>query len=262
MPGLEMRADEQDDLGVGVVGARPVEFVPQCVAEAGARRADGGVRVMAIDAPRLQHPVGVAFVPGAADMVDHPVPRAGIERITDFCRDFVQRLLPRDTLPLARAALALALQRVQDALGIVNLVDGRWSLGAVAPAAGGMCRVAFELAHSPGLLVDVSKHPAGRLAVEAGGWHQRVATLDPLRPGIGVELEMVVPLLRVGIVAQGARRPLRLFAVEPRNDADSFGHPLDERLFRFHARLSSCGSCTTFRPCSRAAASTASAARM
>ena len=184
---------------------------------------------MAIDAPRLQHPVGVAFVPGAADVVDHAVARAGIERVADFCRDFVQRLFPRDALPLARTALALALQRVKDALGIVNLVDGRRPLGAVTAAAGGMRRVAFELAHPPGLLVDVSEHPAGRLAVEAGGWHQRVAALDPLRPGVGVEFDMVVPLIRVRVVAQGAFGTMRVFAVrDVRNDADSLGNPFDD----------------------------------
>ena len=185
-----------------MVGARPVELVPQRIAEAGARRADVCVRVVTVDAPRLQHPFGVAFVPGAPDVVDNPVACAGFERGANFRRDFVQRLFPRDAFPFACAALSLALQGIEDAFGIVNLVDGRRSLGAVASAAGRMRRVTLELAHQAGILVDVGKHPAGRLAVEAGGRHQRVAPLDALGPLVCVEFDVVVPILWVGELAE------------------------------------------------------------
>jgi len=47
--------------------------------------------------------------------------------------DPVERLVPADTLPLAAAARADPLERVEDAVGVGDLVDRRRALGAVAP---------------------------------------------------------------------------------------------------------------------------------
>ena len=71
--GLEVRADQEDDVGVGVVGARAVEAHPERVAGAAARRADVRVGVVAVDAPRRQHALGVAVLAGTADVVHHVV---------------------------------------------------------------------------------------------------------------------------------------------------------------------------------------------
>ena len=100
-------------------------------------------------------------------------------------------------------ALAGAPQRVEDAIGVVELVDGRRALGAVAPAAARVHRVAFDLADRQVVLVDVGEEAAGRLAVEADGRDQHELALDLARVGLGVVRDEAVPRLRRREVAQG-----------------------------------------------------------
>ena len=90
-----------------------------------------------------------------------------LERLADAGADLVQDLVPAHALPLPGAARARALERVQDALGVVDLVDGRRPLGAVAAARGRVERVPLELPHAHRVAVDEGEQAAGRLAVEA-----------------------------------------------------------------------------------------------
>src|SRR5205085_1902830 len=66
---LQVGGDQQDEVGVGVVRAGPVVSLPDGVAEAGAGRADVGVAVVPVHAPRLQDALDVALVAGPADVV-------------------------------------------------------------------------------------------------------------------------------------------------------------------------------------------------
>ncbi|MEJ7722313.1 MAG: hypothetical protein WKF58_18615 [Ilumatobacteraceae bacterium] len=193
--GLEVRRDQEDHLGVGEVARRPVVTHPRLVADAGVGRADVGVAVVPVDAPRLEHAVGVTVLSGSTDVVHHLVVAILGDRRADAAADLVEGLVPRDALPPAAAALADALQRVQDPLGIVHLVEGRRALGAVAATAGGMLGVALDLGDLAALLIDVGDEPARRLAVEARRRHEAVRALLALRPRLGVELVPVVPLL-------------------------------------------------------------------
>ena len=67
---FEVGGDEQDEVGVGMVGAGPVVGLPDGVAEAGARRADVGVAIVAVHAPGLQDAFDIALVARPADVVD------------------------------------------------------------------------------------------------------------------------------------------------------------------------------------------------
>ena len=156
--------------------------------------------VVAIHAPGLDDPVGVAVLAGPAHVVDDAVlalQAAGAH----FRADLGHRLVPGDALPLARAPRPDALQRVEDALRVVGLVDGRRPLGAVAAAAAGMHRVALELLDLQRGFVDVGQQPAGALAVEADRRHQGVAAGDLLRPELAVVLHPVVPQRRRRVLA-------------------------------------------------------------
>src|SRR4029079_9544021 len=123
-------------------------------AEPRRRRADVGVAVMAVDAPRLQHAVRVAVFAGTADVIHDFVPPVFDDRRADPRRDLVQRLVPGHLQPPPAAAFAVALQRIQDAIRILQLVAGDYALGTGAAAAAGMDRVAFNLANREPLLVD------------------------------------------------------------------------------------------------------------
>ena len=84
---------------------------------------------------------------------------------------------------------------IEDAVGVVHLVERGRPLRAVAAARARVLRVALELAHLERLAVDVGQQAAGRLAVEAGRRHEHVVPLDPLAASARVELDPVVPAL-------------------------------------------------------------------
>ena len=205
VPGLEVRREQQDRLRVGVIGRRPVGAAPEEVPEPRRRGADVRVAVVAVDAPRLQHAVGVAVFAGTADVIHQLVPAVLDDRLADPPADVVERLVPRHLLPAPLAALAGAPQRVEDAVGIVELVRRDDPLRARAAAAAGVQRVALDLADVERLLVDVGEDAAGRFAVEADARDDPVAPPVLLRPAGRLEVDVVVPLRRVGMRAEASQ---------------------------------------------------------
>src|SRR5437762_2921710 len=73
---------------------------------------------------------------------------------------------PRDARPFPFSTAADALQWIEDPVGIVDLIDRRRTLGAVAPAASGMEGIALELADGERVLLHPAQKSAGRLAIE------------------------------------------------------------------------------------------------
>src|SRR5436190_2345202 len=155
--------------------------------------------VMAVDAPRLEHAVGVAVLAGAADVVHDFVAPVLDDRLADARSDVVERLVPRHACPLSGSAIAVALHREQDPIGIVELIGRHDALGARAAAAAGVQRIAFDLSDRQPLLIDVREDAAGRLAVEADARDDPV--LPPLlpRPRRRLVLGVVVPFRRIGV---------------------------------------------------------------
>ena len=207
VPRLEVGRDEQDHVGVRVVGARAVEPHPVVVAGAAGARADVRVGVVAVDAPGGQHALGVPVLAGPADVVHDLVRPPADDRPADAPGDVVERLVPGDGLPLPPPRAPARAKRVEDAVGIPDLVQRRRALGAVAPARAGVLGVALELAHLERLRVDVGEQAAGRLAVEARRRDEHRPPLDSSRPRLRVELDPVVPALlrRVGDQVGSAR---------------------------------------------------------
>lgn len=206
--------------------------VPDGVTESGAGGADVGVGVVAVYAPGLEHAVHVALVAGASDVVGHFVLAAFLQGVADAPGDVVEHGIPGDALPLALAAFARALQRVQDAVGVGDLVDSGRAFGAVAPAGGGVVGVALELAHIARGFVHVGQQAAGGFAVEARRGHHIVGFFLAARPGFGFVLRPVVPALGGRVVGEGTagleafERLLAL--VQFGNKADGFGEFFDD----------------------------------
>ncbi len=179
-----------------MVGRGPVHAAPDVVAEARRGGADIGMAVVPIHAPRAQHALHVAIVSRSPDVVHHLVAAVLTNGGAYFGGESVQRLVPRRALPLALAALARALQGIQYALWIVDLVDGGRAFGAVAPATARMVRVALKLLDSPALLVDIGQQPTGRLAVEADRGDDLVVPLHFARPRLRIVLHPIAPPFR------------------------------------------------------------------
>jgi hypothetical protein len=193
VPGFQVGADQVDDLGVGVIGAGPVDTHPELEPSPAAGRAHVGVGVVPVHAPARQHPLGEPVLPRAAD-VDHDLVLPALDdRGPDPGRQRIENLVPADSLPPAATTWPGPAQRVQDAVWVGDLVDRGWALGTVTPAGAGVLGVPLELAHLARLAVDVSQQPTGGLAVEAGGRHERVVPLLAGRPGPRGQFHPVIP---------------------------------------------------------------------
>ena len=140
----------------------------------------------------------------------------------DAAGDGVERLVPRDLGPSPCPASSDAAQRVQDAVGVLELVERGRPLRAVPPTGTGRIRVAFELAHLHRLSVHVRQQAARRLAVEARRRDQHVVALGALRPVSRVQLHPIVPSLprrvrrQVAATGAGVERLAAGFGAGPR----------------------------------------------
>src|SRR5690606_41925630 len=102
---LQVRRDQQDELGVGVVGRRAVDAHPGGIAEARAGRADVSVRVVAVDAPALEQLLHVAVYAWSPDVIRDFVMSFFEQGLTEETANNVQNLIPGDQTQCASAAL-------------------------------------------------------------------------------------------------------------------------------------------------------------
>src|SRR5262245_54831910 len=161
-----MGVERENETRIRVVRRRPVVTPPQRVAQPRPRRADVCMAVMAIDAPGAENTVNKAFRTRSADVIDDFMAAILLQRLADASTDVGQGLVPTHRFPLAIPALPDALHWREDAIRVVDLIDGGRSLRTVFPAAARMGGIAFELANSAGLFVDVGQQAASALAVE------------------------------------------------------------------------------------------------
>ena len=200
VPGLKMRRKQQDEAGVSVIGRRAVGIVPEQIAKSRRGRAHIGMRVVAVDAPRLQRALHDEVVSRAAYVIHDLFAAIFLKRFAHARAESLQHFVPRSPRPFSATPRPGALHRIKDAIGIMNLRDRRRALRAKASATGWMLRVALELRDLSGFFIDVGKKSARRLAVEANGRNKLVMLLDAARPGLSIVLDPIVPLFdrRVG----------------------------------------------------------------
>jgi hypothetical protein len=137
------------------------------------------------------------------------------DRGADARADLGERIVPRDLPPLARAASAVALERIENAIGIVELIRSDDALRTGAAAAAGMERVAFDLANRQRVLVDVGENAARRLAVEANARNDPVAPAILPGPTGRLVVDVVVPLRRIRMCREGHDRGDALSRFDP-----------------------------------------------
>ena len=195
--------------------ARAGRTRPQDVAEPGRSRADVGMGVVPVDPPALEHAFHVAVVAGPPDVIHHLLAASLDDRLPDPFAEGLQHLVPADPLPFALSALANAFERIEDPVGIVDLIDHGRPLGTQPASASGMGGIALELLDPAGFLVDVGQQPAGRLAVEADGGDQLVMPQLMPRPGLGVVFRTVIPLVDRRIGGQMTIGARKSFMVRP-----------------------------------------------
>ena len=210
--GLQMRRQQQDRPRVRVIGRRPIRAGPHEMRRAAprpSRRSCGccarrGPRPAARDSRSRPRPAGrrgtstrACGLPSSARRMRPPSSSSTSSHVTRFHS------------PAPRAPDAL--QRIQHAIGILELVGRDHALGARAAAAARMHRIAFDLPDLERLLVDVREDPARRLAVEADARNDPVVLPILLRPALRLEVDEVVPLggIRVTIEIESEVRGQR-----------------------------------------------------
>src|SRR6266851_4604945 len=106
------------------------------------------------------------FMAGTADMIDDFVAPPLNQGRANPRRQVVEHFVPGDSLPFALAAFTSAHEWIENALGIVDLVKGRRTFGAVPSAAARMRGIALEFADAAGFFIDVREQSAGGFAIE------------------------------------------------------------------------------------------------
>src|SRR5579864_2091897 len=168
--------------------------MPESIACPRSGRADIRMAVVAVNSPRMQHALVVnELVSGTAHVVHDLVFTAFLKRIANATAQIIQDFVPTHALPLPFTTLPCPAQWIEDALRIVDLIDGGRPFGAVASAAAGMRRIAFKLLHLHLLFIYISQQAAGSFTVEADGRDQRIVFLNSSGPLRGIVFSPVLP---------------------------------------------------------------------
>src|ERR1051326_848383 len=158
-------------------------------------RTDVRVRVVAVDSPGGENPFGEAIFAGATDVIHDFVATIFYDGFTDSRGEIIQNLVPTDALPFSFAAFSTPLERIQNSIRIVDLIERRRALCAITSARSRVLRIPFELLNLIGVLIDVGKQTARRLAIETSRRHQLIVPLLTPRPCLGIQLSPIIPAL-------------------------------------------------------------------
>src|SRR5581483_872676 len=142
-----MGTDEQDEAGIGMIRRGPINPTPDMVAEPPGGGADVRVAIMPIDTPCSQHTLHVAVMSRSPHMVHHLIAAIFHDSGANFRRKGIKHFIPTRALPFALTALASTLEWIENAFGIVDLIDGGWPLRAVAPSTTRMIGIALKAFH-------------------------------------------------------------------------------------------------------------------
>src|ERR1044071_5521971 len=158
-----MSAAEQNNFSVRVIRARPIEPHPQLIAFARARGTNVCMRVVSVDAPSGENPFGESIFAGTPDVIHDLALAIFDDGFPNSRREIVEHIIPTNAFPIPRTALTGSLQRIKNAIRIVDLIERRRPFSAVTSTASRILGIAFELLNLIRVFVDVGEQPARRL---------------------------------------------------------------------------------------------------
>ena len=227
-------AEQHDELGVGhvrrAVGLAAAVEPRQSLADLGRGIRAVGLQEAAVDAGEALHEVAdVAVLHAGGVLHEHRLGAVLVEHLLVGLGDGIERLVPGDLLELALAALAHALERHREAVGVVDpAADGSAALaGAQLMVAVGV--VAGVVSFHPGdLIVDnMEAQSAAALAV-----HRAVAPANFL-----IDRRGIAGLGELGVSGAGALRR----AAEQRRGAYGGGPQAGQRGSLHERAARQCG---------------------
>src|SRR6266850_3170529 len=166
-----------------MIGRRPIDARPERIPCTGTGGANVGVAVMPVDAPGVKDPLMIEqLMARPADVIHDLVASIFFQRFAYSCRDVVENFVPAHSFPFSLSPLSHTLQGITNALGIGDLIERRWPLGAIASSAAGVLRVAFESADAQRFLVDETEEAARGLTVKTDRRNDLIMLLYFSRP--------------------------------------------------------------------------------
>src|SRR5882762_5127482 len=118
-----MRADEQNNFGVRVIRAGAIESHPELITLPTSGGANVGMRVVTVDSPGGEDSFCKTILPRSSDVIHDLVAAVLDDRFANARREIIQSPVPGDLFPFAFTAFAHALERIKNAIGILNLVE-------------------------------------------------------------------------------------------------------------------------------------------
>src|SRR5260221_5217527 len=100
MSRLKMRAQQQNKSRPRMVRREMIVPLPQVVSKPGRRRANVGMAIVTIDAPRLQHAIHVSIRARTPNVIHHLIAALLDQRLADASSDVVEHSVPRGAFPL------------------------------------------------------------------------------------------------------------------------------------------------------------------
>src|SRR6266496_5834464 len=115
------------------------------------------MRVMAVDAPGGEYALGEAIFARTTYVIHDLLTTILDDRFSDARCEFVEHLVPTHLHPFSFTSFACSLQRIEDAIRVVDLIECRRTLGAIASARTRMFRIPFKLLYLATGFIDVGK---------------------------------------------------------------------------------------------------------
>src|SRR5215469_8945632 len=106
-----------------MIGRWTIRMMPEQITKARRRGTHIRMRVMSVNAPSLQRPLHDEVMPRTSDVIHDFFAAAFLNRFADAGSERLQNFVPRGSSPLPCTSFSDALHRIQNAIGIVNLID-------------------------------------------------------------------------------------------------------------------------------------------
>src|ERR1044071_2567340 len=100
---------------------------------------------MTVDSPRRENSFRESILAGAPDVIHDFAAAIFNNRFANSCSQIVEDLVPTYAFPISCTTFPDAFERIENSIGIVDLIQRRRPLGAIASARSRIFRIALEL---------------------------------------------------------------------------------------------------------------------
>src|SRR5688572_3211063 len=113
------------------------------------------MRVVTVDAPGGEYAFSKTILTRTSDVIHDLLTAIFNNCFSDSTCQLVQHFIPAHPLPFSFASFARAFERIENTIGIGDLIQRGWTLGAISATRARMLGVAFELLYFARGFVDV-----------------------------------------------------------------------------------------------------------